>query len=390
MAQIDDSAEVVVIGGGVIGASLAYHLAARGCRSVYVIEREERSGLGSTGRATGGFRAQFASRVNIQLSLLSRQKLLTFEGELGVDPGYRPCGYLLLAQSEEAVAELERARALQWAEGLVEVRPVDVDEVLSINPALNPSGVLGGSHCPSDGFIRPLSILEGYREGARRLGVRFAYGEPVTALDTRGARITAVRTARQTIAVGAVVNAAGAWAAEVARLAGVELPVMALRRQVASTHPTTALPEEMPLTVWLGDGFHCRMRDGRALLLQPDQPPSAERESTAVNPGWVRSVAAIARERLPGLRPLRIDRDACWAGLYEMSPDHHAIVGRAPGVENLYLANGSSGHGVMHAPALGQLVAEMLLDGRAHSIDVHALRPQRFAEADAVESPVFL
>lgn len=386
----DSSAEVVVIGAGVVGASVAYHLALRGCRSVLVLERGEQGGVGSTGRATGGFRAQFGSSVNIQLSLLSRRKLESFGAELGVDPGYRPCGYLLLAQSEAALAELERARALQRAEGLAEVRCVDAAEALAINPAVAAHGVLGGSYCPSDGFIRPLSILEGYREGARRLGVRFRHGAAVTGVEVRNGRVVAVRAAGEEIAAGALVNAAGPWAAEVGRLAGVEIPVAPLRRQVAATAATTALPEDMPLTVWLGDGFHCRVRDGRALLLWPDQPPEADRASTAVDPRWVRAVAAMARERLPALRPVRVDRTACWAGLYEMSPDHHALLGPAPEVGNLLLANGSSGHGVMHAPALGQLVAEMLVDGRAHSVDARALRPERFAEAAAVESPVFL
>ena len=196
---------------------------------------------------------------------------------------------------------------------------------------------------------------------------------------------TAVRTARDEIAAEHVVNAAGAWAGALARLAGAELPVTPLRRQVAVTVPTGALPANMPMTIFAGDGFHLRVRDGRVLLLLPS-PGGADPFDAAVEPAWVEAVTRVAHERVPGVANVPIDRAACWGGLYEMSPDGHAIVGAAPGVPNLYFANGSSGHGAMHAPALGQLVAELVLDGEARALDVAALRPERFAPANAAAS----
>lgn len=385
-----ESAEVVVIGGGVIGASVAYHLAARGCGGVRVLERGAAPGEGSTGKATGGYRAQFGSEVNVRMSLLAREKLLRFQGELGMDSGYRPCGYLFLADDAATLRTLLDLQATQKAAGLREARAVTPAEAREINPAVDESLVAGGVFCPTDGFIRPMQILSGYTEGARRLGARFSYGAEVTGLRMKGDRIAAVRTREGEIACGAVVNAAGAWAAVVAAWAGVELPVHPLRRQIAVTHPTDAVPEDMPLTIFVDDGFHTRVRDGRALLLYADQPATSDPFDTTVEDAWVGEVTRRARRRMPPLARAAVDRAACHAGLYEMSPDRHAILGAAPGVENLYLANGSSGHGVMHSPVLGQLLAEIILDGAAHTLDVHALRPSRFAEGQPNTAPEIL
>jgi sarcosine oxidase subunit beta len=377
------SAEVLVIGAGVIGASVAYHLARRGCGPILVLERNGSPGQGSTSRATGGFRVQFGSETNVRLSLLSREKFLRFEEELGVDPGYRSCGYLFLADDEAQFDALRGAQDVQRAAGLEETREVTPSEVEDINPAIRANGLTGGVFCSTDGFIRPMQILRGYTEGATRLGVRFEYGVECTGFEFDGSgRVSAVRTSDGDVAVGSVVNAAGAWAALVARNAGLDLPVEPLRRQAAVTHPFDALPEDMPMTIFIEDGFHFRVRDGRVLLLWPDKPLVADPFDTTVSDAWLESVVQKARSRVPSLSQTSIDREKCWAGLYEMSPDGHALLGRAPGLVNLYLVNGSSGHGVMHAPALGQLLAEIIVDGAAHTLDAHALRPSRFAEGE--------
>jgi sarcosine oxidase subunit beta len=375
------SAEVVIIGAGVIGASVAYHLAKNGCDPILVLERHREPGRGSTSRATGGFRAQFGSKINVRLSLLSREKLVRLEEDLGVDPGYRPCGYLFLAVDEAQLEVLRNAQDVQRAAGLDEAREVTPSEAVDINPAIRADDLVGGVFCPTDGFIRPMQILSGYVEGAMRLGVRFEYGVEQRGLQMDGlGRISAVRTSDGDVAAGSVVNAAGPWAVSVVREAGIDLPVEPLRRQVAVTHPFDGLPEDMPMTIFAEDGFHCRVSDGRVLLLWPDEPDDPF--DTSLSDVWLGRVVEMARTRVPCLAQTTIDREKCWAGLYEMSPDGHALLGRAPGLENLFLANGSSGHGVMHAPALGQLLAEIILDGTARTLDVHALRPSRFAEGD--------
>ena len=372
-------AAVAVIGGGVMGASVAFHLASRGQRDVVILDRAVGPGAGSTGRATGGFRAQYGTAINVRLSLLARAKLLAFREETGVDPGYLPAGYLWLAVSEAELRALDAGRRVQHAEGLREATAVTPDDIARLNPSVRLDGIAGGAFCPSDGFIRPLQILEGYLAAAARLGVRAEWGVEVTGLRRRGdGRIELVETSAGPISVGAIVNAAGPWAAAVAEMAQLPLPVVPLRRQIAATTPCELLPANMPMTIWAGDGFHLRVRDGRVLLLWPTSGVPGRPFDTSVDPAWIDAVAAMARERVPTLRSAAVDRPASWAGLYEMSPDKHAIVGALPRCPNFYCINGSSGHGVMHSPALGQLLAEIMCDGRATTLDIAGLAPDRF------------
>ena len=367
--------DVVVVGAGVIGASVAWHLSRLGVRTL-LLEREPEPGKGSTGRATGGFRAQYGTDINVRLSLLSREKLRRFIDDTGVDPGYDPRGYLWLARTEAQLDILRGAQDVQLAAGLVEASMLDLRQIREVNPYIRLDGLAGAAFCPTDGYIRPLDILRGYLRGAQvRTSAR------VTGLRRRGSGIEAVQLADGSeIPAGAVVDAAGPWAGPVARLAGVDVPVAPLRRQVGSTVDTEVLPAAMPMTVWVEDAFHVRARDGRVLLVWPTPGDPRDPESTAVEQDWLEQVREKAAERVPPLAGIPVDPARSWAGLYEMSPDQHALLGRAPECDNLYLCNGSSGHGVMHSPALGQLLAEIIVHGQSRSLDVEALRPSRFAE----------
>jgi len=358
--------DVLVVGGGVIGASVAFHLARRGAR-VLVLDDGAR---GSTPRATGGQRAQFDTEIDVRLSLLSRAAFARFRDETGVDPGLLPHGYLFIARSPAELDALRAAREVQRRAGFTDAEELDARGVLERNPALAPEGILGGMFAASDGFLSPPEIRRGYAEAAARLGADFQRGTCV-GLTVEGGRIVAAETSLGRLEPGQVVNAAGAWAGQL----GIAIPVTPLRRQVAATKPTGDLPAETPMTIFVADGFHFRVRDGRVLLLAPS-PPAADPWDTSVDPEWLTWIAGIARARVPTLRA-PIDPQASWAGLYEMSPDGHALLGRAPGLSNLVLANGSSGHGVMHSPALGQLAAEIVLDGAARSLDISALSPER-------------
>jgi sarcosine oxidase subunit beta len=377
------TASVVIIGAGVIGASVAYHLARRGWREILVLDRLDSPGQGSTGKATGGFRAQYATPINVRLSLLSREKLRCFTEETGGNAGYHPAGYLWLASTAVELEVLRSARRVQHQQGLTEAVEVGTEDIARLNPAVSLDEVIGGAFCPSDGFIRPLGILEGYLTAAGRLGVEVEWQVEVTGLRLGlDNRVAGVETSRGPGSSPAVVNAAGAWAAQVAQWIGLDLPVAPLRRQVAVTVPTDLLPEGMPMTIFTADGFHLRVREGRVLLLWPTPGVPGRPFDTGVDDEWIHAVVARAHRRIPVVRRAAIDRDACWAGLYEVSPDKHAILGAAPDCPNLFLANGCSGHGVMHAPALGQLLAEVMSDGAASTIDVSPLRPSRFREGN--------
>ena len=377
------TASIVIIGAGVIGASAAYHLARRGWREILVVDRSSGPGQGSTGKATGGFRAQYATPINVRLSLLSREKLRCFTEDTGGNAGYVQAGYLWLASTARELEVLRAAQRVQHQEGLSEAVEVGPEEIGRLNPAVALDEVIGGAFCPSDGFIRPSGIVEGYLAAARRLGVKLEWEVQVTGL-RRGPDdcIAVVETSRDAVSAGAVVNAAGPWAAQVAQWAGLDLPVAPLRRQVAATTPTDLLPHTMPMTIFTTDGFHLRVRDGRILLLWPTAGVPGRPFDTNVDDKWIGAVVDKAHRRVPIVRRVTIDRNACWAGLYEVTPDKHAILGAAPACSNLFLLNGCSGHGVMHAPALGQLLAEVMSDGAASTMDISPLRPSRFREGD--------
>ncbi len=235
--------DIVILGAGVMGASVAWHLVSRGCRDVVLLDRGPGPGAGSTGRATGGFRAQYATAINVRLSLLAREKLRHFHEQVGGDAGYVPAGYLWVASSDAELDVLREARVIQHAEGLDEARAVTPDDIAQINPAIHLGDVRGGAYCHTDGFIRPLGILQGYLDGAIRSGATVRWGEDVAGIDRDATgRILAVRTRTGSIPAGAVVNATGAWAGECASRCGVDVPVTPLRRQVAATVPTDVLP----------------------------------------------------------------------------------------------------------------------------------------------------
>jgi sarcosine oxidase subunit beta len=374
-------AAVLIVGGGVVGASVAYHLAKRGVRDVVVLDRGAGPGNGSTSRATGGFRAQFATKVNVGLSLLAREKLRAFRDEVGVDPGYTEAGYLWIASTYRSMDLLREALLVQRAAGLGEAEAIDADSVVRLNPAVPRDGIVGATWCPTDGFIRPMEILRGYLGAAERLGATIEWGVDVKEIVVgKTGRACSANTSSGSVAFDAIVNAAGPWAGELRCGGRSALPVVPLKRQVALSVPTGILPDAMPMTIFVENAFHLRVRDGRVMIIKPTPVPDGDPFDTSVDDRWIDSVRAEASMRVPCLAGLEIDRDACYAGLYEMSPDNHAILGSAPWCDNLFLANGSSGHGVMHSPALGQLLAEIICDGVASSLDVSALRPTRFSE----------
>ena len=372
------SADVVIVGGGVIGASIAYHLTQRGIRDVMVLERD-RLGSGSTSRNAGGIRLQFSTEINVRMSQRSLPALLRFEDEMGIDPFFRQVGYLFLITDPRDVEPFERSLAL-WRRLDVPAVRLDRREIAGIFPELAVDDVRFGTFCPADGHADPNSILQGYVARARAGGVRFEEGADVTAIEHDERRITGVRCGERRIACETVVDAAGAWAAEVAALAGVSVPISPLRRQIFITNPVPGFDRDFPMTIEFASGLYLHHDSGGVLLGMAD-PHDAAGFDDRVNWEFLPEVVERGLARLPLLERATIRTG--WAGFYEDTPDKHAILGRVPGLEGLICAAGFSGHGLMHAPATGELIAEVIC-GLPPSLDIAPLRLARFAEGDLV------
>ncbi|PYS93719.1 MAG: FAD-binding oxidoreductase [Acidobacteria bacterium] len=384
-----DTADVVIIGSGIVGSSVAYHLAEAGCRNVLVVEREAHQGQGSTGKSMGGVRAQFSTPVNIEMSRYSINFFARFDEVVGHPADYRPHGYLFLATSERHLEYLKANHARQQALGVNNVEFVTREDVLQMVPQLRTDDMVGGTFCPTDGFVDPHSVMMGFMLRARELGVRLWLETRVTGIDVEGGQVTGVETTRGRIATRTVVNAAGAWAAEVARMAGASLPVEPLRRQLVPTEPFAQLPERFPMVIDMSTGFHFR-REGLRILLAWNDPAETPGFKTEFDTSFVEKILTHAAARVPCLAEAQVNPRRAWAGLYEMTPDHHAIIGPAPDVRGLYFANGFSGHGVMHSPATGRVMSELILEGQARLLDVSPLSAERFTTGQLLHETALL
>jgi sarcosine oxidase subunit beta len=369
------TANVIIIGGGVMGASVAYHLAARGVKDILLLEKEEFFGLGATGRCAGGVRYQFATEVNIRLSLESLPMLERFQEEIGQAIDYRQCGYLFLLTSQQDMIAFERNVALQNRLG-VATEWLSGDEIRRRLPMMNLEDVLAGTFNARDGLVDPNSVVMGYIRAAQRLGARALTGIEVTGLEVQSGRIAAVRTRDGGIAAPLVVNAAGPWAGLVAEMAGIALPITPVRRQMLTTTPIPEIPRDFPFVIDFAQSLYFH-REGEGLLTGMSNPQETPGFDQNVDLDWELVNLEAAAARLPLLENAGLASH--WAGLYEVTPDAHPIFGRTP-VEGFYLVTGFSGHGFMHGPIAGKLIAEIILDGAAHSVDLTMLDLARFAE----------
>jgi sarcosine oxidase, subunit beta len=367
------SAECVIVGGGVVGCSLAYHLA-RGGIAPLLLERGA-LGEGSTARNAGGVRQQFSTEVNVRVGMLTRRLLQRFPEEIGNSADLREIGYLFLATTEAEAAQFARNVEVQRAAGLREVELLDVAGALEHVAELRADDLVAATWCPTDGLAGPSEVTLGYAAAARRLGATVLEDIEVVGIDLERDAVTAVRTARGSVATPMVVDCAGPHAAQVASLAGVAVPVTPFRRHIFLTE-TFALSRPVPMTVDFHTSFYFHP-EGDGLLLgmsDPDEPASFD---TSVDWSFLEHLIEHATWRLPALERSRIRTG--WAGLYEMSPDHQGIVGEAPERVGLWLCCGFSGHGFMQAPAIGHLLAERLL-GREPEIDLAPYAPERFSD----------
>ena len=374
MSGFPAGADVVVVGGGVIGTSVAFHLAEAGA-NVCLLERDELAS-GSTSRAAGGFRAQFSDPLNVALGLRSIEALTHFGERPGAEIDLHQVGYLFLLDREDDVGAFERGVALQNELG-VPSRLLSPAEAAELCPVAGLDGVLAATYCPLDGHASPEAVVQGYAAGARAHGATIQTRCAATGIDVRGAEIRGVATERGRVESGVVVCAAGVWSRELADPLGIELPVLPYLREVGFTGPVDGVPATIPLTIDFSTGFYFH-REGPGLLFgmaDPEQEPGFDVES---DPSWLERVLAVAERRLPSLGDMPIAGG--WKGYYEVTPDHNALIGEALEPARFLYATGFSGHGFLQSPAVGEIVRDLVL-GRNPFVDVAPLTGERFARA---------
>jgi len=377
MASWKGTAEVVIIGGGIMGIATAYYLAERGIQDIILLERDLLA-QGSTGLSVGGIRHQFSHPANIRLSQQSVRVFEGFREEFGVDIGYHKAGYLFLAGKEETwrdfLASVETQRRLG-----VPVEVLDQTEISGRWPYLNVSDVRGGTFCAEDGYADPYLVAMGFAHSARRLGVRVEELTRVTAIQVHNDRVGGVVTTRGDVQTPIIINAAGPWAAEIGRMAAVELPVLPYRRQAFMTQSFDLFPKPVPMVIDQDAAFYFRGADP-GLIMGMSDPNEPSGFHLQTDREFMERVVEAAVHRAPGIENARILRG--WAGLYEVTPDDNPIIGPIPFRPGFFCAVGFSGHGFQHGPAVGQIMSR-LVAGEPPELDLEPFSYVRFSRSGA-------
>lgn len=380
--------DAVVVGGGIIGLTVARELSRAGMQRVVVLEREPAVGQGSSARANGGVRAQFSTRVNVEFSRYSIADLERLDRDHDGLPAFHQTGYLLMTGDPAVAEQLHQSMDLQRSLG-VESRWLEPRDVLEIAPFLRPDGLLGGTFHGRDGFLDPHGVVQSVLDEARTLGVTIRTGSPVEAIQTSDGGFLLEYANGHALGATWVVNAAGADAREVASFLGADIPVEPVRRNLAFISEPEAGPL-IPMCVDLDTGVLIRREIAGGFVVAYSDPADLPSREMTVDPKFVEALAERVGNRFPFLESMPLDLRNCWAGLYPETPDHHAIVGEAPDVPGFVHCVGFGGHGIMHSPAAGKAVAELATEGRCTSFGLDALRPSRFFEGKLiVETAVF-
>ncbi|TME67909.1 MAG: FAD-binding oxidoreductase [Chloroflexi bacterium] len=373
-----ESADVVIAGGGIMGCALAYQLARRDV-DVLVLERET-LGSQSTGKCAGGVRQQFSMEANVRLQRRSVRMFETFEEETGHPADFRRLGYLFVLTLPQQVEDFRRNMEMWHRVGLTEARWVDAAEAARLVPVMNTEDVLGCTFCPTDGIASPADVTAGYAAAARRHGARLKEGVELTGIDVAGGRVQGVRTSAGEVATRLVFNCAGAWSSSVGRMAGLEIPVLPYRRHVAVTSTFPAVPRDTPMTVDFQTSLYFHP-EGDGVLIGMSDRSEGPGFGTEVSWEFLEKMFEQAARRAPALASAGIK--TAWAGLYESTPDHQAILGPVPELEGFWCAAGFSGHGFMQAPAAALLLTQLLLDKQSE-IDISPFAFTRFAQGTLV------
>jgi sarcosine oxidase subunit beta len=378
--QLPNTADIVIIGGGVMGASAAYHLAQRGAKNIVLLEKEKYFGTGATGRCAGGVRYQFSTEINVKLSQESLPMIERFKEEIGQDVNYRQCGYLLVATNEKDAATFKQNVALQNGLG-VPTQLLSGDDVRKRLPLMKFEDAIAGTFNQKDGTVDPNGVVMGYVGAAQKMGVKAIENAEVTGITVSGGEVKEVQTNLGTIQTRMVLNAAGPWAGLIGDMAGVPLPIVPLRRQMFTTNPLPEVPEDFPFVIDFARSLYFH-REGEGLLIGMSNQAEKPGFDQNVDEDFELVNLESAIERMPLVE--KASRASHWAGLYEVTPDAHPIYGGSD-VKGFYICTGFSGHGFMHGPVSGKLMTEFMLDGNYSTLDVSMLDLKRFEEGRLIK-----
>ncbi len=375
MTQLPSTAEVVIIGAGIMGSSIAWHLAERGVSDIVVLERDA-IGRGATADAAGGVRLQFSTETNIRLSQISLDYWESFDERFDASINFRQQGYLFLLTSESEAEVFRTNLALQQSLG-VPASWVTPDDIRDLNPAVVLDDVIGGTFCPKDGWADTSTSTMGFAQAARRSGVRIFEDTPVTGIDVVDGRITGVRSGDQRIATPLVICCAGPQTNAVGHLANLDIPILPYRRMSFITEPFDAIPATAPMTIEFARSLYFHPESSGFLfgMSNKDEPTS---DNKSVDDDWMVTTVEALIERAPVFENASVLRG--WAGFYEVTPDDNPLLGHMPDRDGFIVAAGFSGHGFMQGPAIGLAIAELVVDGQTTTIDLSAFRPSRFQE----------
>jgi len=367
--------DVIIIGGGIVGLATAFNLAKADFGSILVLEKELFVGSGATAKCAGGIRAQFSSKVNVEVSMKAIEVFEHFEEITGEPALYDQVGYTFLLTDDATVEPYTKAYELQKKVGL-DVRLLDADEVAKLAPPVRTDDIIKATFCPRDGLGDPHEFLQGYFRASKKLGVDILTETPATDIILNGGKVSGVKTPSGEFSSPLVINAAGPYAKKIGQMVGVEIPVEPYRRQIVTTGQLDFIPDTMPMVVDVSSGLYCH-KESKGLLMGWADDSVEPGFDESQDPDYNDNILMKALDRIPKLETAEVANS--WAGLYETTPDHHAIIGFADQVDGFFIIAGFSGHGFMHAPGAAIIAAE-LVTGKKPSIDVSRLAPNRFAE----------
>jgi heterotetrameric sarcosine oxidase beta subunit len=377
LPNVKSTADVVIIGGGCMGTSVAYHLTRLGIKDIVLIEREHLLGMGSTGRNAGGVRHQFSSEANVKLSIESIELFERFRDEVGYDIDLRQDGYIFLLSNEEDVAHFQNNVDMQRRLG-VEVEIITPVDAQRLAQGLEVDGVIAATFCARDGIADPNGVTIGFAKAAQKAGAQIYRDTEVTSINTGAERAKSVETSQGLISTSTIVNAAGPYVRDVGRMAGIDLPVLPFRRHIFITEPfppNSNVPLSKVMVIDFETTFYFH-REGAGMLFGMSDRDEPSSYNTTVSWEFLEKITRTAIKRLPALEDAGIAH--AWAGLYEMTPDAMPIIGPTP-IEGLYVIGGFSGHGFQHSPAAGRVLAEIIASGRAENFDGSPFSLDRFA-----------